>query len=124
MKPVASSEQPDRQKGNAWVVDIIDLVVPGAPPVRHLVIVDASTRSPLLSEPVQNFAHVNAMLERTFKKLGVPTEITTDRALEFSDDGFQNLLASFRVHHVLSADTLTQGAVERLVRSQSKGKIT
>jgi hypothetical protein len=120
MKPTASVERADRQKG-AWAVELIML---GAPPVQHLVVVEASKKGALLSEPVRTFAQINAVLERAFKRLGPPAEIITDGDMEFSDDGFQKLLASFGVQHVVSADTLTQGAVERFARSKSKGKIT
>jgi hypothetical protein len=93
MKPISSFERADRQKG-AWA---IDLIMQGAPPVRHLV---ASKKRALLSEPARTFTQVNVILERAFKRLGPPEEITTDGALEFHNDSFQKLLASFGVRHV------------------------
>jgi hypothetical protein len=81
-------------------------------------------KSALLSEPARTFAQVNAILERAFKRLGPPAEITTDGAEEFPDDSFRKLLASFGVRHIVRTDTLNQGPVERFVRSKSKGKTT
>src|ERR1700719_315052 len=117
MKHISSFERADRQKGGAWA---IDLIMRGAPPVRHLVVVDASKKRALLSEPARTFTQVNVILERAFKRLGPPEEITTDGALEFHNDSFQKLLASFGVRHVVAsfADPLTKGAVERYGQKQ------
>jgi hypothetical protein len=123
MTPISSFERADRQKGGAWAVD---LIMQGAPPVRHLVVVDASKKSALLNEPAPTFAQVNAILDRAFKRLGPPAEIMTDGAVEYSDDSFRKLFASFGVRHIVAsfAEPLIQGAVERHARSKSKGKIT
>jgi hypothetical protein len=118
VKSTASHKQVGYQKG-AWAIELIML---GEPPVQHLIAVDASTGKPLLSEPVQNFAQLNGVLQRAFQRLGAPSEITTDRAVGFFDDSFQNLLESFRVRHIVRTDTLNQGPVERFVRNKSKGK--
>ena len=51
MKPSPSVERADREKGAIWA---IDLLKQGTPPELHLIVVDASTRTKVLGEPVQN----------------------------------------------------------------------
>lgn len=113
------------RSSDSWAVDF---VLPDAPRIRHLVVVDVGTGSALLYEPVQNSgpARVGEILESTFKRLGPPAAILTDAGGEFSDVRFRSLLASFGVQHVVAsfADRFSQSAVERFVRSKSKGKIT
>jgi hypothetical protein len=115
MKPSSSVERADREKGAIWAIDLIEQ---GTPPELHLIVVDASTRTKVLGEPVQNFAQVHGVLQRAFKRIGAPEGITTDRGAQYFSDGFQQLLGSFGVRHIVRVNPFTPGAVERFVRSK------
>jgi hypothetical protein len=124
--PVSFSAKSSARNSDSWVVDI---VVPDAQRIRHLVVLDAGTPGALLYEPVQNSgpAQVGEILENAFKRLGPPAEIVTNKSVEFSHDSFRSLLAAYGVPHVITtsfADRRFQSAILRLVRSKSKGKNT
>jgi Integrase core domain len=123
MMSSAFSAKRSARSNDSWVVDF---VVPDAPRIMHLIVVDAGARSALLFEPVQNSgpARVGEILESAFERLGPPAKIVTDKAEEFSDDSFRSLLASFGVQHVVASfvDRLSKDSVLRLVRSNPKAK--
>ena len=124
--PVSFGAKSSARNSDSWVVDI---VVPDAQRIRHLVVLDAGTKSALLYEPVQNSgpAQLAEILESAFKRLGPPAEIVTNKSVEFSHDRFRSLLAAYDVQHVITisfADRRFQSANLRLVRSKSKGKNT
>jgi transposase InsO family protein len=135
MRSVEDSEQFSAKRSvrnnDSWVIDI---VVPDAQRIRHLVVLDAGTTSALLYEPIQNSgpAQVGEILESAFKRLGPPAQIVTDKSVEFCHDSFRSLLAAYGVQHVITsfaertsfADRRFQSAILRLVRSKSKGKNT
>jgi len=116
MKPVSSVEA-NRQRD--WA---IDLIRQGTPPVQHLIVVDVSKKGALLNEPVRTFDQLKVVLERLFKRLGPPAKIMTDGDVQYTDDGFQQLLESFGVRQIVHTDVLYKGPVERFVRSKSNGK--
>jgi hypothetical protein len=129
MRSIEDSEQfsAKRSAGNndSWVIDI---VVPDAQRIGHLVVLDAGTTSALLYEPIQNSgpAQVGEILESAFKRLGLPAQIVTDKSVEFCHDSFRSLLTADGVEHVSTSfvDRRFQSAILRLVRIKSKGKNT
>ena len=123
--PVSFSAKRSARNNDSWVIDI---VVPDAQRIRHLVVLDAGTTSALLYEPVQNSgrAQVGEILESAFKRLGPPAQIVTDKSVEFCPDSFRSLLTAYGVEHVSTpfVDRRFQSAILRLVRSKPEGKNT
>jgi hypothetical protein len=101
MGSVSSANRSARSNG-AWVVDI---VMPDAPKIRHLIVVEAGAGSELLYEPIQNSepTRVGELLESAFKRLAPPAKIVTDGSREFSDDRFRLLLAADRMGWITSS---------------------
>jgi transposase InsO family protein len=129
MRSVEDSEQFSAKRrarnNDSWVIDI---VVPDAQRIRHLVVLDAGTTSALFYEPIQNSgpAQVGEILESAFKRLGPPAQIATDKSVEFCHDSFRSLLTAYGVEHVSTpfVDRRFQSAILRLVRSKPEGKNT
>jgi transposase InsO family protein len=123
--PQQFSAKRSGRNNDSWIVDI---VVPDAQRIRHLVVLDAGTTGALLYEPVQNSgrAQVGQIIESAFKRLGPPAQIVTDQSVEFFHDSFRSLLTAYGVEHVSTpfVDRRFQSAILRLVRSKSKGKNT
>ena len=122
--PEQFSAKTSTRSNDSWVIDI---VVPDAQRIRHLVVLDAGTTSALFYEPIQNSgpAQVGEILESAFKRLGPPAQIVTDDYVEFYHDSFRSLLAAYGVQQVITtsfANRRFQSAILRLVRSKSKCK--